>query len=182
MSSLSVPSVSVLLGQGCGGGALALLPANRVIAAEHAWLSPLPPEGASVIVHDDVEHAAEMAERQRVGARELLAEGIVHEVVPERPRPTRTPRASPAPWPAPAPRRSVSSAPWGPGRRADTLTSLTARPSGPRTRGVAPDAPCPAHISTQGPSLPRPGPSGPGSRPRLPTMLVAETTSAGGTP
>ncbi|WP_308249381.1 carboxyl transferase domain-containing protein [Nocardioides jiangsuensis] len=85
MSSLSVPSVSVLLGQGCGGGALALLPANRVIAAEHAWLSPLPPEGASVIVHDDVEHAAEMAERQRVGARELLAEGIVHEVVPERP-------------------------------------------------------------------------------------------------
>ncbi|MEO6473205.1 MAG: carboxyl transferase domain-containing protein, partial [Aeromicrobium sp.] len=50
MSSLRVPSVSVLLGQGCGGGALALLPASRVIAAEHAWLSPLPPEGASAIV------------------------------------------------------------------------------------------------------------------------------------
>ena len=65
MSRLTVPSVSVLLGQGCGGGALALLPADRVIAAEHAWLSPLPPEGASAIVHDDVEHAAEMAERQR---------------------------------------------------------------------------------------------------------------------
>ncbi|MGH3371603.1 MAG: carboxyl transferase domain-containing protein, partial [Nocardioidaceae bacterium] len=83
MSALSVPSVSLLLGQGCGGGALALLPAGRVIAAEHAWLSPLPPEGASAIVHHDIEHAAEMTERQRVGASALLADGIVDTVVPE---------------------------------------------------------------------------------------------------
>jgi acetyl-CoA carboxylase beta subunit len=85
MTTLQVPSVSVLLGQGCGGGALALLPADRVVAAEHGWLSPLPPEGASAIVHHDVEHAAEMADRQRIGSRELLADGIVHVVVPERP-------------------------------------------------------------------------------------------------
>ncbi|MBA2444784.1 MAG: acetyl-CoA carboxyl transferase [Nocardioidaceae bacterium] len=92
MSSLTVPSVSILLGQGCGGGALALLPANRVIAAEHAWLSPLPPEGASTIVYDDVEHAPEMTERQRVGSRELLADGIVHVVVPEQPAAHLDPR------------------------------------------------------------------------------------------
>ena len=49
LATLSVPTVSVILGQGCGGGALALLPARRVIAAERAWLMPLPPEGASVI-------------------------------------------------------------------------------------------------------------------------------------
>jgi acetyl-CoA carboxylase beta subunit/acetyl-CoA carboxylase alpha subunit len=85
MGTLRVPSVSVLLGQGCGGGALALLPADRVVAAEHGWLSPLPPEGASVIVHHDVHHAAEMAERQRIGSRELLADGTVHVIVPERP-------------------------------------------------------------------------------------------------
>ena len=85
MSSLSVPSVSLLLGQGCGGGALALLPADRVVAAEHAWLSPLPPEGASAIVHHDVDHAPEMTERQRIGALDLLAEGIVHQVVREEP-------------------------------------------------------------------------------------------------
>ena len=48
---LNAPTVSVLLGQGAGGGALALLPADRTIAAQHAWLSPLPPEGASAIVH-----------------------------------------------------------------------------------------------------------------------------------
>jgi acetyl-CoA carboxylase carboxyl transferase subunit beta len=75
--------VSVLLGQGCGGGALALLPAARVIAAQHAWLSPLPPEGASAIVYHDTEHAAEMAQRQRIGARDLLAAGIAHRVVAE---------------------------------------------------------------------------------------------------
>nr|WP_257910901.1 carboxyl transferase domain-containing protein [Janibacter limosus] len=45
MTSLTVPSVSVLLGEGTGGGALALLPARRVIASSNAWLSPLPPEG-----------------------------------------------------------------------------------------------------------------------------------------
>jgi acetyl-CoA carboxylase carboxyl transferase subunit beta len=85
MSNLRVPSVSVLLGQGCGGGALALLPADRVVAAEHGWLSPLPPEGASVIVHHDTDHAAEMTERQRVSSHDLYDEGIVHVVVPERP-------------------------------------------------------------------------------------------------
>ena len=85
MSTMRVPTVSVLLGQGCGGGALALLPADVVVAAENSWLSPLPPEGASAIVHGDVEHAAEMAQAQGVDAASLLAAGIVHHVVPERP-------------------------------------------------------------------------------------------------
>lgn len=83
LATMTVPTLSVLLGQGCGGGALALLPADTVIATEHAWLSPLPPEGASVIVHGDTGHAAEMAEAQLVGAAELLAGGSVQRVVPE---------------------------------------------------------------------------------------------------
>ncbi len=93
MSRLSVPSVSVLLGQGCGGGALALLPADRVIAAEHAWLSPLPPEGASAIVYHDTEHAPLLAERQKISSLDLLEEGIVHVVVPENPPAHENPRA-----------------------------------------------------------------------------------------
>jgi acetyl-CoA carboxylase carboxyl transferase subunit beta len=83
LTTMTVPTVSVVLGQGCGGGALALLPAQEVIAAEHAWLSPLPPEGASAIVHGDVSHAAEMAEQQRVGVPDLHAAGVVSRVVPE---------------------------------------------------------------------------------------------------
>ena len=80
---MTVPTISVILGQGCGGGALAFLPARSVIATEHAWLSPLPPEGASLIVHGDVDHAPEMATRQRIRAVDLLADGVVQHVVPE---------------------------------------------------------------------------------------------------
>ncbi|NJP98811.1 acetyl-CoA carboxyl transferase [Nonomuraea sp. FMUSA5-5] len=83
MVELTVPTVSVLLGEGTGGGALALLPSRRVIAAGNAWLSPLPPEGASAILYGGPEQAASVAGRQRVRASDLLAEGIVHAVVPE---------------------------------------------------------------------------------------------------
>ncbi|TQM14140.1 carboxyl transferase domain-containing protein [Pseudonocardia kunmingensis] len=93
MSSLTVPTVSVLLGQGSGGAALALLPADRVIAAEHAWLAPLPPEGASEIVHHDTAHAPLMAQQQRVSAFDLLEDGTVHVVVPERPAAHEDPRS-----------------------------------------------------------------------------------------
>ena len=83
--TLETPTVSVLLGQGTGGGALALLPADRVLAATHGWLAPLPPEGASVIVHRDTEHAPELAARQRIRSVDLLADGIVDRIVPEYP-------------------------------------------------------------------------------------------------
>jgi acyl-CoA carboxylase subunit beta len=92
MSSSTVPTVALLLGQGSGGGALALLPADRIVAAEHAWLSPLPLEGASVIVHHDTAHAAELAEHQQVSALDLHADGFVHVVVPERPAAHEDPR------------------------------------------------------------------------------------------
>ncbi|HEX5088898.1 MAG TPA: carboxyl transferase domain-containing protein [Nocardioides sp.] len=85
LATMRVPTVSVILGQGCGGGALALLPAQRVIAAEKAWLMPLPPEGASVIVHGDTAHADQQARGMRIRAVDLLVNGTVHHVVPEPP-------------------------------------------------------------------------------------------------
>lgn len=82
--TLAAPTVCVLLGQGSGGGALALLPADRVIAARHAWLSPLPPEGASAIMHNgDTSFAASMADAQGVRATDLRRRGIVDRLVPE---------------------------------------------------------------------------------------------------
>jgi acetyl-CoA carboxylase carboxyl transferase subunit beta len=83
MVQLTVPTVSILLGEGTGGGALALLPSRRVIAAGNAWLSPLPPEGASAILYGRPDQAREVAAGQRVRAADLLADGIVHAVVPE---------------------------------------------------------------------------------------------------
>ncbi|MPM65787.1 putative acetyl-coenzyme A carboxylase carboxyl transferase subunit beta [bioreactor metagenome] len=71
------------IGQGTGGGALAMMPADRIIAMERGWLSPLPPEGASAIVYKDGSHARELSELQRVGAQEMLQDGIIHRIVAE---------------------------------------------------------------------------------------------------
>ena len=82
--ALAAPTVCVLLGQGSGGGAMALLPADRVIAARHAWLSPLPPEGASAIVHaGDPSHADKLATDQQIRAVDLRRRGIVDRLVAE---------------------------------------------------------------------------------------------------
>ena len=83
--TLDTPTVSVLLGQGSGGPALAMVPADRVLAAQHGWLAPLPPEGASAIVYRDTEHAAELAAAQGIRSTELLRNGIVDAIVPEYP-------------------------------------------------------------------------------------------------
>ena len=91
--TLRAPTLCLLLGEGTGGGALALLPADRVIAAQHAWLSPLPPEGASAIVHRDLEHAPDMARAQEVRALDLHRRGVVDRVVAEKPDAADEPEA-----------------------------------------------------------------------------------------
>ena len=83
--TLDTPTVSVLLGQGSGGPALAMVPADRVLAALNGWLAPLPPEGASAIVYRDVDHAPELAAAQGIRSADLLRNGIVDVVVPEHP-------------------------------------------------------------------------------------------------
>ncbi len=85
MVTLPVPTVCLLLGEGAGGGALALLPADRVVAAQHGWVAPLPPEGASEILYRTVERAPELAGAQGVRAADLAVAGIVDRIVPERP-------------------------------------------------------------------------------------------------
>ena len=83
--TLDTPTVSVLLGQGSGGPALAMVPADRVLAALHGWLAPLPPEGASAIVFRDTVHAPELAAAQGIRSADLLASGIVDAIVAEHP-------------------------------------------------------------------------------------------------
>jgi acyl-CoA carboxylase subunit beta len=82
MRAASCPGSALV---GTGGGALALLPADRVICAKHAWLSPLPPEGAPVIRFRTTGHAAEMAAQQGVRSADLLEHGMVDRIVDERP-------------------------------------------------------------------------------------------------
>lgn len=86
MLKLTVPTVAVLLGQGCGGAALALIAADTVIAAENAWLAPLPPHAAATILFGDGRKALEVAASQRILARDLYAENCVSALIPEYPR------------------------------------------------------------------------------------------------
>ncbi|MGW0197111.1 carboxyl transferase domain-containing protein [Nonomuraea sp. NPDC003201] len=89
---LDAPTVCLLLGEGAGGAALALLPADRVLCAQHAWLSPLPPEGASAILYRSVDFAPEIAQAQHIRATDLRRDGIVDRVVPEMPDAAYEPR------------------------------------------------------------------------------------------
>jgi hypothetical protein len=85
LTTLPVPTVSLLLGQGAGAAALALLPADRVLTAQYAWLAPLASEGASAIVYRGTGHAPQLAARQGIGSTDLAADGVVDEVIPETP-------------------------------------------------------------------------------------------------
>jgi acyl-CoA carboxylase subunit beta len=85
MTTVRVPTLSLLLGEGSGGGAIAFLPADRVVAAEHAWLAPIAPEGASAILHRTTARAAELASAQATSSTDLRGLGIVDVVIPDRP-------------------------------------------------------------------------------------------------
>jgi acetyl-CoA carboxylase carboxyl transferase subunit beta len=83
MLRLAVPTVAILLGQGAGGGAIALAAADRFIGLEQSWLAPLAPEGASAIVHGHSGQAADLARSQRITASDLLQRGIADVVLPQ---------------------------------------------------------------------------------------------------
>jgi acetyl-CoA carboxylase carboxyl transferase beta subunit len=93
LSAVRVPTLAVLAGEGGSGGALALLVADRVVCAEHAYLAAIAPEGASAILYRSTEHAAELAATQGGASWELARFGIVDVVVDERPAADREPDA-----------------------------------------------------------------------------------------
>lgn len=85
LTTLPAPTICLMLGEGAGGAALALLPADRVLCAQHAWLSPLAPEGASAIMYRTTDRAPEIAQAQRVRSFDLLRDGIADRIIAERP-------------------------------------------------------------------------------------------------
>jgi acetyl-CoA carboxylase carboxyl transferase subunit beta len=81
-TSTPVPTLAVLAGSGCGGGALAWMPADRIIAADDAWLAPIAPEAASLIIHRDTDHASQMADAQGIDASTLAGAAVIDELYP----------------------------------------------------------------------------------------------------
>ena len=83
MSSLTTPSVSVVIGEGGSGGALALTMTDRILMQQNAMYAITSPEGAAAILFRDRERAPEVAEALSVSAADLLELDVIHEVVPE---------------------------------------------------------------------------------------------------
>ena len=80
---LRVPLVSVVIGEGGSGGAIALAAANTVFMLEHSIYSVISPEGCASILWRDGEHAKEAAEALRLTADDLLELGVIDHIIPE---------------------------------------------------------------------------------------------------
>lgn len=81
--TLSVPMVSLIIGEGGSGGAIAIASANQVLIMEHSIYSVISPEGCASILYRDAEKAADAAEAMKITAQDLKERGIVDEIVKE---------------------------------------------------------------------------------------------------
>lgn len=82
--TLGVPMVSVILGEGGSGGAVALAAANKVLMLEHAIYSVISPEGcASILWRDGNARAAEAAEAMKITAADLLRIDVIDRIIYE---------------------------------------------------------------------------------------------------
>jgi acetyl-CoA carboxylase carboxyl transferase subunit alpha len=85
MSHLRVPIISVVVGEGGSGGALAIGVGNRILMMENSIYSVISPEGCASILYRDSAQADRAADALRLTARDLLEMKVIDEVVPEPP-------------------------------------------------------------------------------------------------
>lgn len=83
MSALEVPVLSIIIGEGGSGGALAFGVANEVWMLENSIYSILSPEGFASILWKDSSRANEAAETMKITAEELLKSGIIDHIISE---------------------------------------------------------------------------------------------------
>jgi acetyl-CoA carboxylase carboxyl transferase subunit alpha len=83
MSRLTVPIISVVIGEGGSGGALALGVADRVLMLEHSVYSVISPEGCAAILWDSPEKVPDAASALKMTADDLAKLGIIDQIVPE---------------------------------------------------------------------------------------------------
>jgi acetyl-CoA carboxylase carboxyl transferase subunit alpha len=83
MSTFVVPIICIVIGEGGSGGALALGVGNRVLMLEHAIYAVISPEGAASILYKDASKSLLAAERMKITAQDILALGVIDDIVPE---------------------------------------------------------------------------------------------------
>ncbi|HAT38031.1 MAG TPA: acetyl-CoA carboxylase carboxyl transferase subunit alpha [Gemmatimonadetes bacterium] len=85
MSRLTVPIVSIVIGEGMSGGALGIGVTDRILMLEHAIYSVISPEGCAAILWRSAEHKEKAAKALKLTAKDLHEMGICDEIVPEPP-------------------------------------------------------------------------------------------------
>tara|TARA_B100001989_G_C24528399_1_gene460073 strand:- start:730 stop:1827 length:1098 start_codon:yes stop_codon:yes gene_type:complete len=80
---LGVPNLSVIIGEGGSGGAIALASSNKVLMLENAIYSVISPEGCATILWRDPKKMLDAAKAMRLSAKDLLELNIIDEVIPE---------------------------------------------------------------------------------------------------
>ncbi|HHI81631.1 MAG TPA: acetyl-CoA carboxylase carboxyltransferase subunit alpha [Rhizobiales bacterium] len=80
---LGVPIISVIIGEGGSGGAVAIATANTVLMLEHAIYSVISPEGAASILWRDSSKAKDAAIAMKITAKDLEKLGVIDEIIPE---------------------------------------------------------------------------------------------------
>jgi acetyl-CoA carboxylase carboxyl transferase subunit alpha len=81
--SLGVPLVTVVIGEGGSGGAVAIATANRILMLEHAIYTVASPEAAATILWRDKAKAIDAASSMRITAQDLMELRVIDEIIPE---------------------------------------------------------------------------------------------------
>lgn len=85
LMTMNTPIISIVIGEGGSGGALALAVADEVWMLEDSYYSVISPEGAASILWKDAKRAMEAAQSLRLTAQDLLKAGIIERILPARP-------------------------------------------------------------------------------------------------
>ena len=81
--SLGVPIVTVIIGEGGSGGAVAIATANRIYMLEHSIYTVASPEAAASILWRDSSRAVDAATNMKITAKDLLRLGVIDGIIPE---------------------------------------------------------------------------------------------------
>ncbi|MBI5416770.1 acetyl-CoA carboxylase carboxyltransferase subunit alpha [Candidatus Poribacteria bacterium] len=83
MSQIKVPIISIVIGEGASGGALAIGLADRILMLENAYYSVISPEGCAAILWKDKTKVQEAAETLKLTAVDLFKNNLIDDIIPE---------------------------------------------------------------------------------------------------
>ncbi|MHB1000962.1 MAG: acetyl-CoA carboxylase carboxyltransferase subunit alpha [Armatimonadota bacterium] len=83
MSTLKVPVIVIVIGEGGSGGAIGIAVGNKILMLEHSIYSVIPPEGCAAIIWRDATKGAEAAKALRLTAQSALENGVIDAIISE---------------------------------------------------------------------------------------------------